>query len=374
MGNNAKIQDINLIIQAGIDPKTGLPIKMKSSDKECLKSNMKRALRIIDEQDYCNKGKWYNLPCNISSNELMRMLYYNPNLTFFYMEQTDEFYFMPYALDAEGLGTGIDFYGRFRQIHPVPYTNGSTDAEKKIYKTQADMLSQLKLKCVYGVKDPSTLTYEDLTKSCVILTDRTYQSNPNNNIARSVINDGIVDVMAEMIPLMRTGLIASSGVKGVRVNDGDQSQSVKDASESFENSALTGNIWLPIVGNIEMQELTDGNVAKAQDYLMALQGLDNLRLSTHGLESGGVFEKKSHTLEKEQAMNASNTGLVMQDTTSVFQNFCNIVNSIWGLGIWYEPSENIVGDLDGDSVAYDTDQEQMNSGSSNEEVENNDEL
>ena len=44
----------------------------------------------------------------------------------------------------------------------------------------------------------------------------------------------------------------------------------------------------------------------------------------------------------------------MQDGASIRQNFCNIANSIWGLGIWCEPSENVSGaDINGDGLLYD---------------------
>jgi hypothetical protein len=44
----------------------------------------------------------------------------------------------------------------------------------------------------------------------------------------------------------------------------------------------------------------------------------------------------------------------MQDGLSIRQNFCNICNSIWGLGIWCEPAQNVSGaDIDNDGVLYD---------------------
>ena len=53
----------------------------------------------------------------------------------------------------------------------------------------------------------------------------------------------------------------------------------------------------------------------------------------------------------------------MQDATSIRQNFCNIVNSIYGLGIWYEPSETITkADMNGDGLLYDRDENGENSG------------
>ena len=46
-------------------------------------------------------------------------------------------------------------------------------------------------------------------------------------------------------------------------------------------------------------------------------------------------------------------GLTLQDGLSIRQNFCNVVNSIWGLGVWCDISENLINaDLDGDGLAY----------------------
>ena len=110
--------DPSLYKQAGIDLKTGKPSRMVESVE--LLQNMKRILRLIDEQDAINRYKWYNLPCNISSEELERLLYYKGQLCFFYFKDLDEFYFMPFALDGS-----IDFYGRYNTIHPVPMSSGT---------------------------------------------------------------------------------------------------------------------------------------------------------------------------------------------------------------------------------------------------------
>ena len=103
--------NLEALLAAGIDPKTGLPVKVASGTKCALKNDIKKIVRIIDEQDAVNRYKWYNLPCNLSSQEVERLLYYKGQLCFFYFKDLDEFYFMPYALD----GT-IDFYGVERVI------------------------------------------------------------------------------------------------------------------------------------------------------------------------------------------------------------------------------------------------------------------
>lgn len=50
-----RLPEVSTLIQAGIDPKTGLPIKMASGCKGHLKEDIKKFLRLIDEQDAVNR-------------------------------------------------------------------------------------------------------------------------------------------------------------------------------------------------------------------------------------------------------------------------------------------------------------------------------
>ena len=173
---------------------------------------------------------------------------------------------------------------------------------------------------------------------------------------------------------MRTALLMGTGIKGIRVQDADQEASVAEGARNMVDAALKSYPYIPIVGSVEMQELTDGNVTNAQDYLLAMQAIENLRLSTYGIDNGGLFEKKAHTLQSEADINGGPVGLVLQDGLSIRQNFCNIVNSIWNLGIWCEPAENIIGtDIDGDGLTYDRNDDAAQSGAETEEGDSYDE-
>lgn len=349
------LPNLEPLYAAGINPKTGLP--MKFSNTITLKEDIKKQLRLVDEQDAVNRYVWYNLPMNLPSQEVERMLYYKGQLCFYYDKDLEEFYFMPYALD----GT-IDFYGRFNTIHPVPMTSGTDD---KGSKAQAQYLAGKKLKCVYGIKLPEELKPEDLTDSCVLLHDYSKQLS-QTIIPRASVNDPLLDTMAECIPYLRTCLISGSGIKGIRVNDADQADNVHEAARTMKNAALTAEPWIAIEGSVDMQELSDGAVLKSEEYMLAMQSLDNFRLSTYGIDNGGLFEKKAHELQSEADINGGPVGLIMQDGLSIRQNFCNIVNSIWGLGIWCEPAENVMGaDTNGDGLMYDRNDAGQNSGMDN---------
>ena len=311
------LPNLEPFIQAGVDLKTGLPNRITNGGP--CKENIKAQLRIIDEQDAVNRYVWYNLPMDLPSQEVERMLYYKGQLCFYYDKDLEQFYFMPYALD----GT-IDFYGRYNTVHPVPMTSGTTDEGNK---AQAQYLAEKKLKCVYGMKLPDELTKDDLMNSCVLLHDYTKQLS-QTIIPRCVVNDPLLDTMAECIPYMRTCLLAGSGIKGIRVTDADQADSVQDAARGMKHAALNQEPWIALEGSVEMQELTDGATLKAEEFMLALQSLDNFRLSTYGIDNGGLFEKKAHELQSEADLNGGPVGLVLQDGLAIRQNFCNIVNSI----------------------------------------------
>ena len=327
--------NLQALIAAGIDPKTGLPIKATSGTKCTLKNDIKKIVRIIDEQDAVNRYKWYNLPCNLSSQEVERLLYYKGQLCFFYFKDLDEFYFMPYALD----GT-IDFYGRFNTIHPVPMTAGDEDKENVKRKTaQEELLSKIKLKCIYApITFADELNYDVMTSSAVLLHDYTKQQS-QTIIPRQQVNDPLVETIAAMIPYARTAAMLSTGVKGVRVNDSAEAEDVMVGSSTIDVAAQTGNPWVPLLGKLDYQELNGGVAYKPTDFMQLMQSLDNFRLSTYGIDNGGLFEKKSQILESENSINASNTAVALTDGLAIRQNFCNIVNSIWHLGIWCDITE-----------------------------------
>lgn len=324
--NNARLPDVEAFLAAGIDPKTGLPIKFVMDTAEGFKPHNKKLLKIIDEQDAINRYKWFNLPDGLNSQLIERVLYYKGQGMFFYIRDVKKFFFLPYAM-----ADGIDVYGRFTRATPLPF-NGSTKPEDA-KKPWIDGLSR---KCVYDVYIDE-LTVDVLTDSCVLLQDYCLGIS-QINIPRETLNDPLLDVMADCIPFMRTALLNSTGVEGMRVSNEDDQSNVEAASRSIDRAALTGRKFIPVIGSIEFQEMTGGSVSKSEEFMLAMQSLDNYRLSTYGIKNGGLFQKKQHLLQTEADV-AGVSNSAMDDGIYQRIEFCDIVNSIWGLGIWCEIAE-----------------------------------
>ena len=365
MANNAKLYDPSLYRAAGIDPCAVIDPKIVAAYESCADPvGLKRSLMGIisknDEQIAINSFKWYGLPNGLTGNLIERILYYKGQGMLFYMPADEKFYFLPYALDGD-----IDVYGRFTAVTPVPYkgTPGSTENNGEI----KPWIKGLRRFPVYDFQlDPMTM--DKYETSCVLLYDRS-QDVSETVIPRSTTNMGIIDIESDFMPMMRTALSNATGVQGIRVNSQDEGASVRAASSASNVAAITGQKWLPITASIDFQDLAPANVAKAEEFLLAMESVDNFRLGIHGLENGGLFQKKAHMLESEQQANTGSTGLIMNDKLWQRQNFCNIVNSLWGIGCWVEPSENVTGnDMDLNGVVGDTDEPLISGGGEQEDV------
>lgn len=334
----ANLPDIASLMQAGIDPKTGLPIKVAQGEKCMLKENLRRAFRILDEQNAVNRYVWYNLPNGLNGNLMERILYYKAQGMFFFMPTDETFYFLPYALD----GT-IDVYGHFKAVTPLPF-NGTAQDKKDAW------ITGLSRKPVYDLEDIDTMEnpFED---ACVLLSDYTKQIS-QTNIPRSVLQEPLIDVLAECIPLGRTAMINNTGTRGMRVPDQDAYSSVEIANRQIIDSALQGKPLIPTISAVEFQDLGVGSGATADEFLQFMQGVDNVRLSLLGLQNGGMYEKDSAYVNETTASSIqANVGQIYQDGLTLRQRFCDMVNAIWGLGIYVEPSETVLNtdyDMDGD--------------------------
>ena len=328
------------------------------SGEDLYHENIKRVLRVNDEQVHCNRFKWYNLPRGITGNMIERMLYYKGQIAWFYIEPEDRFIMLPFCLNGN-----IDFLGRYIYITPLPFTGkndlSTLEDAKKSNDPRAVVLSDIKAKVLYDPIDFDDLKPEDITGSAVILSDYTRQL-PQMILPKYKLTEAIIDMESKLLPYCNTALSNATGIAGMKIEDSSEQANVELASAQAQYAALTGRKWIPIEGGtIEFQELVGGQVAKAEEFLLTMQSMEAFRLGIHGVDAGGLFQKKAHMLETEAQMNSGVSSLVLDDALWNRQNFCDIVNSVTGFGIWCEPAEVVIGmdaDMNGSIQADGSDQ------------------
>lgn len=325
--NNARYVNadvINTSIAAGINPKNGAPLRIR--DEGDLSGDLFKIIAINDEQAAINAFTWYNLPKGLDGNLIERILYYRGQGMLFYMESVDRWFFLPFVLGSKG----IDVYGRFINTSPLPFNGTSAD------KKESPWIKGLEFDVVYDIEEE-----QDFDESkCFLLSDFSKQIS-QTNIARKILNDPLIKFESELLPFVRTNLLNGTGVSGMRVQNQDEANEVLLASESINKAAKGGKKYIPIIGKLDFQDLTGGSLANVNEYLMSMQAVDNFRLTTHGMDSGGIFQKQAHMLESENQMNERKSSFVLDDKKYQRARFCDLVNSMTDLGIWCEPNEDV---------------------------------
>ncbi len=338
MANNARYYNeelFNLYESAGVDFKSGAPTRLKN-DSNNLKPELKKMFRLIDEQDACNRFMWYNLPLDLSSLELERLLYYKGQLCFWYCKELDQFMITPYTLNE-----GLDFYGRYVYVTPIPIV----DEKDQLYPRQKALLSTYKLKVIYGITGLDKLKEDE--NYCILLYDYTKQL-AETIIPRRQIQEPLLDIMSDLLPYSKTALMNSTGVSGMRVNNADEYSNVEAASRSVDRAALTNKKWIPIEGSIDFQDLTTTGTANgAEPFLLMLQSLDNIRKSTYGIESGGIYDKKAYVNTTQAAIGGTGNqiGSPLQDGLSIRMDFCLLSNIVFGTAISVEATQLVLNSM-----------------------------
>lgn len=307
--------------------KKAMEVYDKAAVNFMFKDNVKKNLRIMDEQNFVNRYKWYNLPDGIDGQFLERMLYYKYQLAIFYMESNDTFYILPFTFTKD-----IDVYGRWKYISPLPFTNGKVENGKE--KVWIPGLTKTIVNDIALEVD-----WNKFTESAVILKDYTNQL-AESQIPRSMLQEQIIDYEAEILSMHRTALMNSTGTNAVRVNDESDAANVAALNDQTHIAALTGMKYLATVSSIEMQNLDGAKTANPQEFMTALASIDNLRLSMLGLDNGGIQEKQGTIINAEATAGKINTGSILQDGLMQRLKWCDIVNSIWGLGVWCEVNQD----------------------------------
>lgn len=363
---SAKMYDRDIIQQAGFPINKYATYSSNKPAKEG--ATLKKMLRIIDQQDSVNTFKYYGFSETLKQ-QIERVIYYRGSCCVFRFH--NKFYALPYVLAGEG---DIDCYGRWSKVVPVGMT-GPMNTVPNAKGEAKPFLEGLELIPRYDVADEREFIDEKgnfdveeannyLEKSCVIFNDRGNQLS-QSILARGYLVEPILDYEERALLYCQTALSNSTGITGIRVGSNDESQMVEQVNASSEIASREQRKFLALTSRLEMQPITNGSTAGAEQFLITCQALDNLRLSSIGLSSGGIYTKASHMLESEQQMNENRATRVIQDRLKQRQMACTIMNSLWGdfennQFYWCEVSDPVLGfDRDGDGTQYNSEQQQV---------------
>lgn len=355
--NNAKFFDPQLVNQ--VNNRSGYKPNNQLKDSQ-LQIDLKKQLRVEDEQDAVNSIVWYNCYPGLDGNLIERILYYRGRAIIFQLN--GRFFCLPFALSAPPNSSGIDVYGRYTGVCALPFLGTTSDKKVepafggKIFIPRYEKADFFDYITEEGIDENKIR--DALNETAVIINDYTPQQS-QEIIPRQVLNEPLLNLMSQQFPMMNTSLLNGAGIVGMRCSTEADSFNVYQANAQIKQAAVEGERYVPIIGDLDFQQLTDGRTTQPTEYLLSYQALDNYRKGTHGIGSNGVYQKTAHMLESEQQMNAGNMGLVLKDRVDNRQAACAILNSYFGGVMWAEPSEVVVGiDRNGDMVLGTEDENQ----------------
>lgn len=335
------LPDVQTLIAAGLDPKTGMPVRMASMSGSRLAGAMEEIFFSMDVQDSVSRYEWTGLPDGLDSEYIERLMYFKGQFALFYSDADKRFYALPYALGSGKLiGSGkdvtgtIDVQGRYTVITPLPFNGGTTSINESEQREKEEppkpWINGLVRVPVYREEDASLYDKRD---AAVLFYDYPKEWS-QTTIPRFAKNRELIRLEAQCIPMMKTALLTETGVEGMRCAGTDEEGQIQAANAMFESAALNGTRWIGMRGSPGLESVgSSGSIGRAQEFTLALQSLDNLRLSTYGLATGGVFEKKAHVLEREEESNAGQQSKKLMVGLQLRKTRAAIANAVFGLNI-----------------------------------------
>lgn len=340
-------EDVALLESANIDPNSVLPPKqVKAATKNkvvpCLiKQETLKNLRIQDEQDFVNRFAW-GLP-DIDTQTLERMLYYQYQVMVFWDRMYGKFFYLPCTLSSAKGRVSLDMYGRWLYAKPLPF-NSSTNYFSGIEK---EILWEI----------PDEITPDMIDRCCVIIRDYTPQY-AQEGIPRQLLQDSLLNQMAEVLPFTRTAIVSNLGMKMLRVEDKEALTMVNAVNDKIVDNLLNGNFIQGVVSMQEFQELTGVGTISPQDLMVYYESLNNLRLERLGISNNGTYQKSTYVNDGQGALNGQRALRVFQDSLNCRQTACEILNAFTLMGAMVVPSESVMGDLNGSGQMVDDNTEQ----------------
>jgi hypothetical protein len=338
-----------------------------SNDKALLWSglNHKHMVETIE------RFEWKNLPDEIPSDLIERVLFFRFKGCLFYEETIERYFFLPFALKGEDRMT-IDSYGRYLSVTPILFTGQWQSAGDGEKSKDMDFITDKAFDVVYDLpKDSEVVTgdyvneedeeadievigtgIENKERKAVVLNSASLQISQDFT-PMSELSQPYNEQLTDILVLVNLDLINSAKVFYIIAKDEAAKEAIQNEFSDLDSSILGGQRHFVATSMLEFKELSSGQSSKdSARYFQSYQSIDNLRKDLIGSDNGGTFLKQEHATEKETETNSNTSGAsgsaVLKNALRQRKEFCSIVNKVWGLNIdvelcQSEESQNVEG-------------------------------
>lgn len=292
--------------------------------------------------EFVERFEWEELPPELKQDLIERILYFRSKGAMF-KGVDGKFLFLPFSLSGN-----IDVYGRFIEIIPTLFTG---DNSSIIYYN-----SSKALKVAYDANS------ED--GEAVILNDSTLEISQDLT-PQNILISPVIEQMVEILVLVNIDLINSAKVWTIIAMDEEQKKAIEMEFEDMDNRILSGKRVIVVTEKTGVLKELSGekNSKDSNRYFQVYQSFDNLRKDILGVSNAGTFMKNSIQTDSEVEQNHNQGTQVMQNALRQRQEFCEIINKLWGLNV----SVKLKGGESGQAVGIPSNNSDRNDGTIEED-------
>lgn len=280
-------------------------------------------MQKIDAMEAIARFDWEDLPTGLTPELMERICYFKGQGILFWEDIMKKWLLLPFTFDGDATN-GLDFYGAYGQVRPVPF-NGVSEQQKVF-------LSTIKRKPVYSIEEAEELkkrlSADEIKKEyCVILRD--YSRLLNFNIVPLYQSQRVyIDMVAEIIPMIRSILLRGAMPKLVHLQDEGMRESAEAGMQSLYDAILIGKPYTFVTGFGATETIGD-NPEQIEEYFKAFESANNMRKSGLGIPSDGTFKKGERMIVDEQKKNQQATLTLLDNSYDSRKLFRDIVNTLF---------------------------------------------
>lgn len=340
--------DTSTFIAAGINPGKGILKYGNSIDQNgnavapnALKYNLDYSslfeiMRQQNQTETYERYMWIDLPPGLTQDLIERVLFFRGKGVFYFNDKVEKFQFLPFALN--GL---IDEYGRYLKVNTLPFTGISEEPKNKKSKKLIPAVYE-NLDIVYDLPfTEEAFKYIREGKTVGIILNDSSLGVSQQPIIRSNHVRPILHLLATLIQIINTAMFGCADHNAVNLQSESELESFNQQVDAINQDILKGRRFTGIVGQFPITPLKTGNTANLEGLFNTFNSLNNLLKSITGIANPGVFDKKAHLLQEEQALNGSNADDIYYNGLRMRQEFCLMVQAYYNYPIWCESKRSM---------------------------------
>lgn len=292
--------------------------------------------------------RWINIPFGLTQDLIERVLFFRGKGVFYYNDKIDKFQFLPFALNGN-----IDEYGRYLKCNTLPFTgvdtlDGKTEKHPRLVYEDLEIVYDLPY-------NEETLGYYKNRKTVGIILNDNSLSIGQQPIIRSNFVQPVLHLLATLIQIINTAMYGEADHNLIQVENESEYESINAQIDAINFDILKGKRFTPIVGKLPIQPLKTSSTADLEGLFNTFNSLTNFLKSITGVANPGVFDKKAHLLQEEQALNGSNADDVYYNGLRLRQEFCLMVQAYYNYPIWCASKRGMSGDEEENYIMGETD-------------------